>query len=238
MDKFNCIKCGNCCKFDSNDKSIYPKFLPGINMISLTTPRLLIQDWEKDAFPENTLVSGYVFFDIKNNTTIIFNYNIKNDSCPNLHNNECKNYSNRPISCKLYPCSFRDIDLSLPIQSAYRTCPAEIPLKELKELLDPDNSSKDNLRKKLFKRYGDGFIYGIISNIIIEIQLKFLADLEKKDIIKLAKPGYPIEFLKKRLDKSNSIEISELFYKHKGHYLHEAMLSEEGVKRIKEKISP
>jgi len=237
MNKFNCIKCGNCCKFDSDDESTYPKFLPESNIISLTSPRLLIQDWEKDSFPENTIVPGYVFLDIKNNTIIIFNYNLKDASCPNLHNNECKNYSNRPISCRLYPCSFRDISTSSLIQSAYGNCPAEIPSNKLKELLDSNNSSKEALRKKLFERYGNGFAYGVISNIILETQLKFLADLEKKNIIKLAKSGYPLEFLKKRLAQSNSIEISELFYKHQGHYLHEAMLSKEGFERIIKKIS-
>jgi len=238
MQVFECARCGSCCKsFKVEDKEKYPIFIPDSNILSLSAPRLFLFDWEKKSFPKDSIFPGFALFDLKSNRTIILNYNTSTDICPNLKNDLCSIHENKPISCWLYPCPFRDADSFLPTQSAFGVCKAELPPEQLNSLLDPTNSTKDELRKKFYLRYGDGFIKGLVSSILLENYMKFIATLEKQGIIKLAKEGYQLEFLKKRIDLAQTIDISELFYEYNKYHLHEMLLSKQGIEKIKEKIS-
>jgi len=237
MLKFECVKCGSCChSFKIEEQKDYPEFIENSNIISLSEPRLFLFDWEKKHFKDEDIVPGLSFLDTKNNNLIILNYNINKDICPNTKDNLCSIHENKPLSCWLYPCPYRDVDEVSDMHSAFGVCKAELPPEELKKILDIDNSTKEELRKKLYQRYGDDFIYGIISSMLLENYTKFVANLEKNGLIKLAKEGYPLDFLKKRLEQIDRVNVSELFYKYNNFNLHEMLLSEKGIEEIRKRL--
>jgi len=237
MKKFNCDKCGNCCgPFKVKNDVEYPFFVEGSSIIQFSEPRLMLHDWEKEFFPDGTVTPGTGFLDLKNNRVILLNYTITKESCPKLENNLCSIHSDKPLACWLYPCSLRDVDDIDEIQSAFGICKAELPPEELKNALDIENSSSNEIRKKLYERYGDGFIYGLVSKMIQESYAKFIVELEKKGEIKLAKEGYPINFLNKRMANAEKIDVSELFYEYNKAHLHIMMLSNEGIRKVKNNI--
>lgn len=231
MDKFICAKCGSCCKSFQENQEILS--LKG-NLIELSPPSLFIFDWEKKYFPENSLQPGTCVFDLKNETLIVLNYALKHRICPNLKNNICTIYGYRPLSCRIYPCPLHDIEKTNYVQSAFGLCKAEIPVKELISQLS--TSTKDEARIKLYTRYGDSFVYGIIYNILLENYSKFLSELEKNNIAKFAKEGYALESLKKRTGHAKVIGISDLYFEFHKKHLHTTLLSEKAIALLKDKF--
>ena len=106
MQKFECLKCGNCCK-DLSKESIPDIGLPcftGIKLLTLSAPILIINDWEKSLFPEENIAPCHAFFDLENNQTIIMDYALNTNHCPNLlPDNQCTIYEKRPLICKGFP---------------------------------------------------------------------------------------------------------------------------------------
>jgi len=236
MERFVCVKCGDCCRFNITDANSYPAFVKDSSIIQLSSSRLFLFDWEAELFPKGTVAPGTGFFDLKNNRLIVFNYTIKDDICPNLVGKECRVHASSPISCRLFPCPYRDISSRVRIDSDSCVCPADLSPNDLNKLLDIGRSSDNELRKKLLARYDSGFIYGIASSIILEAYGKLIKDLEEQGKIKIAKAGYPLDMIAKRIASSGKIGISKLFFEHNKYNLHELILSRQGIEKIKQKI--
>ena len=231
MEPFICVKCGSCCKsFKENKEELSIKG----KIIELTKPSLFIFDWEKGFFPEDSLMPGSCAFDMKNNTLIILNYALKSSACPNTKDNICLIYENRPLTCRFYPCPLHDIEKDNKIQSAFGLCKAELPTKEIIKWLG--NSTREEARRKFHFRYGDGFIYGMISNILLENYASFLSQLEKQGIVSLATDSISLDELNKRVKSSKSIGISELFFKFNNKHLHKMLLSDESISYLRKKL--
>ena len=233
---FSCTSCGNCCTFDTSLFSNQPlEFVQKSSLLRLSPPGLLVQDWEKSLFDFSIIKPSSGFFDIKNNRVIVLYYTFHIEKCPNLVNLKCTIYDKRPISCRLYPCSFRDAKYSRDVFSAHGSCPAELSQQDL-DLHLSSSLSLTELRKRIFARYGDGFAYGVITEMILKKYIQFITDQESKGLIKLAKEGYPLEFLSKRMQNVSYIDISELFFETTGHKLHEILLSPAGISETIRKI--
>ncbi|HPD81957.1 MAG TPA: YkgJ family cysteine cluster protein [Candidatus Pacearchaeota archaeon] len=92
-EKFQCRKCGDCCRFFGETDNWLPLF-----------------EWEKDKMKELAEQKKISFeakpieliFDKKSNLAFFINYGLKGP-CPFLINNKCSIYEDRPLICKAFP---------------------------------------------------------------------------------------------------------------------------------------
>ncbi len=130
IPKFNCQRCGKCCKdWGYSERTNLNAPLMKGKLILLSKPTLSIHTWEKDLFSEENINPGWVFFDIKNDKTIVMNYNLKEGIiCPNYNKEKgCLIYNKRPLICKSFPYTASEeiksgkMDFNLP--SGFGFCP-------------------------------------------------------------------------------------------------------------------
>jgi len=247
MQKFECLKCGNCCRNLGiiNRSSIDLPCFKGNKLLLLSTPVLTMQDWEKSLFSSENIAPCHVFFDLKNNQIIVMDYTLKNvKDCPNLlSDNTCKIYEKRLLICRGFPCPYADpIDLKTAKgpKSSYPRCKAELPAEELHKTLGFEKINNqykidsNTLRKNLFQRYGDAYIYRFMSLIFGKTCQDFLHKLEKENKIKLAVKEDNID-IKEKIKNSKKIDISQLYKKETGMDLKD-ILSKESFEKIKQRI--
>lgn len=94
--KFECKKCGWCCKNFSQNKGI---------------SGLPLFEWEKDKFEKLAEKKGIklyfqptdLIFDKRSGKHICITFSMENEPCPFLENNQCSIYSERPIVCRSFP---------------------------------------------------------------------------------------------------------------------------------------
>lgn len=129
VKKFECLKCGNCCKnFGSNESfSGLPLF-----------------EWEKQDFESLAkekkikleITSTNTLFDKKSKQYVCLTYSMKNQPCPFLSNNMCSNYEKRPIVCRSFPLARNPIIDDEPIgMNCFMHCPNFNPRLFLQENL-------------------------------------------------------------------------------------------------------
>lgn len=95
MVEFKCIHCGNCCSHLTASQGSYKW-------------GLYLSPSEAKFFPQE-----YVSPLFKHDNTI-FAYQVNVNVCPNLKDNRCIIYENRPLGCKTFPLiSFDRIDIDL-----------------------------------------------------------------------------------------------------------------------------
>lgn len=237
-EKFVCLKCADCCKdFGNNFKNRIPS-ISG-NCIWYSKPRLPLWDWEIHHFPKESIVPMVMLFDLKNEKSIIYQYTLNLQPCPMLNKkNRCLIYKDRPIVCKYFPCPIGDTENQEETLDVQLKCRAEKNVFELSSMLGMKLlkgsfvtcDSTSELSKNLYKRYGIAYVYRFSESILrTEIIGRFLFDLEQKGICKFAKEGYNINRLMKRIEKSEKINISDIFNKYNKDKLKD-FLSKENIK--------
>lgn len=214
--KFNCLKCGNCCREFGNHIRVEnpPDFYDMYRFVNFN-PKLTIWDFEKEYFNEYGVEPSLIIYDYIKQRCIIINYGIDTTPCPHLaENNICKIYENRPLVCKHFPSPIGDIKnlgFGEKIVGMKDVCEHEISLEELDEYLEIKKISYSNhihyqfnirtMEKKLLQRYGEAYIYHYIGSIIIpNIYFRFLNRLVSTCEI--------VPFLKGT--KENTYELLEL----------------------------
>jgi Fe-S-cluster containining protein len=233
--KFQCLKCGSCCRNikakESGEEKPTPFFLEKSNVIVLTKPSLLIQDWEKTIFKEIDIFPSTILFDIKNNRSLVLTYTISSSSCPLItKDNTCQAYNNRPLACRGFPCPY--VDTSMQIGSSINSsiCPAETEISKM------SNQDPQSYRKYLKERYQDSFIARLIQDFSLDYISKLITELAKENKLKLANASYPIDFLKKRIKNSPLIDVSQLIQEHTGSNFKD-MIQSQDFKNMIEKDS-
>ena len=117
--KFECKKCGKCCK--------------GLLMRDLGILRgLTLLPKERQLFSESTVAPGLGFGkDPDDKTFRVVTYQLKLDDCPKLEDNLCMIYDNRPASCRQFPFSY-DINSETgdTLLGVDLNCPAVLDLIE------------------------------------------------------------------------------------------------------------
>ncbi len=218
IKKFQCTKCGNCCKNftggQPQDKTEIPNIQPG-GLIQLSEPTLVLYDWEKDLFPKKNIEPFWAFFDSKNEQTIIFKYTLNLNTCPFLKDGSCSIYDKRPIMCRSYPCNMNSINGQMNLDTQHGFCEGEVTATELRKILslpkenDVTVNGKD-LRQKLYERYGDSYVYSFMQEEIDKATLTVLMNLFQKGFLKFAIPGYNLNFLVRRMKNSKQVNVSEI----------------------------
>ncbi|MHA1869910.1 MAG: YkgJ family cysteine cluster protein [Promethearchaeota archaeon] len=111
---FNCLQCGICCKKpsqESNDAKdeiikkipVYPEEADILEVLA-----------RKNNIPLR-LIEDNILPDVKNKKIIVTRFNIildeqNNFTCPFSINNKCSIYDNRPLVCRAYPVSLKEVD--------------------------------------------------------------------------------------------------------------------------------
>ncbi|MDD2777695.1 MAG: hypothetical protein PHS47_01490 [Methanocellales archaeon] len=232
---FKCLCCGECCQNFLSDEYRGKKigefaernpFIMNPFIINLSDIYLPFFDWEVDDFLQELkkinstrkIVPIKVSFDLKSERTIVHKYTLDGQNCPFFSNNKCNIYEKRPIVCKQFPC-MHDLSGLIAGQETklYENTGCKFEREnELKHDLLKNNRDKGKLSGSEIisffkKRYGDslfynleGAAYGIRSNT-------FLINLEKEGKIKLARKGYNLKYLLKKIDNSEAIGFSKLY---------------------------
>jgi Fe-S-cluster containining protein len=217
MKKFECNKCGECCKkffVRESPEDKIPCFSTPID-ICLTRMTLALWPWEKHLFKEEEITPAQIIYDLKNNKVIVVQYCLKTNYCPKLVNNQCSIYNDRPLICKLYPCPIGE--LAEGINPRSHICSAEPPLPEIIKELGVTSEDGVHARvisseiyKKLYFRYGDLFIANFVYDQMARIIGEHLGRLIQEQKIKPAKRGYDFKFLIKRIQNSETIDVDQL----------------------------
>lgn len=221
--EFKCLQCGECCNDFLSDKSKDKKTGEFDSPITVYLNRayLSLYDWEINDFSEELkkikserrIVPSVVSFDLKSNRTIVHMYTLDGQNCPFFLNNKCEIYNKRPLICKQFPClqDLSGLIFGKPIGLNRNTlCKFE------REDKFPYNLGITNLPISEFirilkKRYGDSLYYNLAGHNFAMSTILFLNQLNSEGKINLAKKGYDIKYLLKRIGNSKHIGISKFF---------------------------
>ena len=145
MEKFQCKKCGLCCKTYGVTEG--EKFLS-------------IYEWEIETFKkcakEKRIIINIkpvvLFFDTKHKLLFATGYGLFQTPCPFLVNNRCSIYEKRPLSCKLFPMRAYPLTLNKILKNDVldSSCPNYNANKFLKSIQDLDPDIKVNVCKSVF----------------------------------------------------------------------------------------
>ena len=231
IKKFECSKCGNCCKtFSFSEKKETPYF-DDDGLICLNHLTLPLYDWEanmlREEAKEDSIVPYKIIFDKKNNRCIVLQYTLNENTCPFFVDDSCSVYNERPSTCRMFPCAIKlgDVDKEskggIDIFAFTNHCSSEINREDLLEMigLNKEGSSETGsvqVNKNIYFRYGDSYVHCLVKDVIDKTLMKFVQSLIDNGEIEPAKPGYPIQFLEKRISNSNLVNISELYKQSKG----------------------
>ncbi|MDD2666176.1 MAG: YkgJ family cysteine cluster protein [Methanocellales archaeon] len=199
-------------------------FIMNSFIINLSDIYLPFFDWEIDDFLQELkkinstrkIVPVQVSFDLKSERTIVHKYTLDGQDCPFLSNNKCNIYEKRPIACKQFPCMY---DLSGLISGQEIKLYENTGCKfERENELKPDLNNRDEGKLSrsdivifLKKRYGDSLFYNLEGAAYSRRSNIFLINLEKEGKIKLARKGYDLKYLLKRINNSDAIGFSKLY---------------------------
>lgn len=240
--KFKCEKCGNCCtNFGRIPKKEYP-ILEENGVIMLSTPSLILYDWEAQLFPKGSTTPCEVFYDKTKNITIIMSYTLKNKKCPHqMKNSKCEIYNNRPIACRAFPCAYSDVKFvkdSKVLVDNSNICKAELTKEELYSLLGENKENVitfDNQKmiKNSYKRYGDVFVYSFMKSTNDRLVGRVLVELQVKHGFRFPTGEENPQELFEKIKNSKKLGFSQVFKKYTGNNLKDNF-SKQNFKTVKD----
>lgn len=252
MERFACLKCGTCCNRALSEKLQGVREAPYFKdkfQFCYARTFLPLFDWEVSLFPVGSVLPHTVIYDQNNDETIVIDFTLNVDTCPHLSDERvCKIYDKRPVICRFFPCPYGDagkLDASQNVSSAFGLCKAEMPAKELNrklgfEIQDPKTgragARPSVVHKRLFERYGDSYVYGLATSRMNDACIRFVDHMQRDMSRKFAQKGYNPTFLKKRIDKSRKIAISDMVRQVTGTDLRKTFFSEEYLGQIRSEL--
>jgi len=148
MIKFNCAKCGSCCR-NISDKNSSLRGLP-------------VLEWElkslKKLNPNLKTEPIDVFYDKKSKLYFCLGYSLIKEPCVFLKNNQCSIHKNRPLICKAFPIAKHPVFLEkVPDLSCFSKC-CNFDFKKFLESLGLSARKPYNISKeKLLEEYNKTF---------------------------------------------------------------------------------
>ena len=218
---FKCIQCGQCCShirgmISSEDKEFLKEYaygkMPLVQMQPVEKISFPLWDWEAKRFKEwqgevdARIKKSRVVFDLNTDKTIVVTYFIDSDKCTFLDGKKCLIYNKkRAYICRLFPFNkgpFLEVGEKAGKESMFGSCPAldkiykEIP-EDLNEMI-----------KFLNKTLPDELLNVVQHDIVTEWVNKTIVELVKTKKIRAAM-NYPYEFLMKRVENSEKIDLTD-----------------------------
>jgi Fe-S-cluster containining protein len=223
IPKFKCSACGKCCSkiqgfISKEEEEFIRKYgygkMPLMQVIPMEEMSFLLWDFEAKRFKEyekEVEIDAKIrpsrgVFDLKSNRFIVFTYHMNSEACPFLlDEGKCAIYDNsRSFVCQFFPFK-RSPLLKLEEESddLFGSCPnISIIISKL------DYSDKKKLVKELYDSFGENFLAALQNDIIMEWSNRLIIELMKNEMIKPA-INHPYEFLKKRIDNSEKIDLMD-----------------------------
>lgn len=193
IKKFQCIKCGKCCK---NLKQVNE---------NIPYKGLLIFEWEAHILTQKaqdlgikiSILTGHSFYDQKSNQLIVLHWVLNHENCPFLsERNECLIYEDRPLICKLFPIEnsglFERAILNQPlVRMDLMGCSQKEFFSKLKEEIG-DKKTFEEASKRVYEVFGEHYLASLqfdLVNYWIHEQVK---EMEAKRLIKILRQGNEI----------------------------------------------
>jgi Fe-S-cluster containining protein len=224
MMRFQCTQCGECCShirglIPQEDKQFLKEFaygkLPLVSLFPIEKMSFPLFDFEAKRFKKwamevnvnPKIKPSRVIFDLKSNKSIIFTYYMDYDACPFLKNKKCLIYNKkRAFICRLFPFNrgpFLDTGEKLSKNSMFGSCPSVLPL-----LSKLDDTDKAVFVRQLYDIFSSDFLDIIEYDYLTTWVNKLIIDLFRRQLIKPA-INYPYNFLLKRINNSEKIDLSD-----------------------------
>jgi len=163
------------------------------------------KDWQKEVKIDGKIKESRVVFDLNTNKTIVVTYFIDSDACTFLSDKKCLIYNKkRAYICRLFPFNkgpFLDTGDSSK-ENMFGSCPA------LEKLYDKIPEDFNEMVKFLNEAFPDEFLNVVQSDIITEWVNKTIVNLIKAKKIRAAM-SYPYEFLLKRINNSEKVDLTD-----------------------------
>ncbi|MEM2990114.1 MAG: YkgJ family cysteine cluster protein, partial [Halobacteria archaeon] len=202
MDKFQCRKCGHCCR---NLKRLRRLEDIGADKRPLYILEedisLSLYEWEVEDFQlageklgkRISVIPVLICIDQLSNTPLSLIWNILDSDCPFLsESNLCLIYEQRPIICRIFPVRVSGIFLRtsrLKFSDVFQDC------KYLAQLEIPSVLRYGEFIAMLHNCFGEIHAYSFHNERVQMILIDFLRDLESNGIIRLAR-NRPLKFVK------------------------------------------
>jgi len=223
MKKFFCKGCGKCCReIKSRDSGKeYPSFSGKGIAITLNEPMLSIFGFEKEAIEKEAdkknisvrIVPEQVLFDTRNKKTVILTYTFSGEMCAFLSNDKkCTIYENRPVHCRAHPApvGLRRLSESSgknPLTFNTKVCDSELSMHEYNEAFK--GRSIREIIKLFAERFGDTFFYKCYFEFLSMQQSLLIRKAIDEKGIKFAEKGTDMDLLKRRIQKSEKLELHD-----------------------------
>lgn len=233
MERFKCQKCGKCCNYLQSEQKFgrIPRFSEP-PFIILNTPGLVINDFEKDLFPN--AIPYLVVYDKKKERTVVLLYTLNTMRCPHVKDDKCTIYNKRPAVCRAYPCPYSEIE-NIEITSAHGFCPAELPERKLSNLLGVNSVKNPEFMKNLYARYGEGYLYKFMNARIRDVRAGFLAEMNVHRELDLAERENDFNELLQKIKDSEKVPFSQIYKERTSQNL-DIFFSEMMLEKVREKL--
>ncbi len=174
--KFECLKCGKCCKEFGTIKLSSNQNLRGFPIFEWERSRLITKAEENNFKLDITpLIEVH---DVKTKTNLVLEYHLhlkEKEPCPFLKNNQCSIYDDRPLVCKSFPIFSLNPDCIMSSD-----CPKMKDLQIFKKYM---------CKRKMFEMFDENYFVALQKESIIKILIDLIKELEKEGYIKIAKQG-------------------------------------------------
>lgn len=219
MSKFECKKCGHCCRYlrrtrelDLTTEEKRPLYiLPGIEQTWLS-----LYEWEVDDFlaaarklgREVKIIPVLIAIDQLTNTPLGLVWQLFMDKCPFLNeSNLCDIYEKRPLICRLFPVRRSGMFLktsTLKYEDIFLDC------KSLSQLELPVSSvmEREQFLRAMHEFFGEIYIYSFHQERTQMMLIELLKQLESQNIIKLAR-GRPVKYVRNMVDRKGVAGLFE-----------------------------
>lgn len=193
--KFECIKCGICCKnlIGKIKESSLLASGEHLNAVFLAQPidkiGLSVFDWEKEIMEEEgrkldiqvRFLPLHFLVDKIDEKAVVLSWMLSHINCPFLKNDECLIYEKRPLICRSYPITFLEIkksfdgfDIDIEIS---KECP------KIVEIEFDENVYFDEFVRKYYEIYGETFKDAVLLFLVNSFVRNLIKILIEKDLI-------------------------------------------------------
>ncbi|MBI2577134.1 YkgJ family cysteine cluster protein [Candidatus Woesearchaeota archaeon] len=224
IPKFSCSACGKCCShirgmISDEEKDFLRKFafgkLPLVQVIPIDKMSFPLFDfeakrfreWAKEAAVDAKIQPSRVVLDLNSNKAIIVTYAMDYDACPFLKEGKCSiYYTKRAFICRMFPFNrgpFLKTGENPKKEDLFGSCCRMEPI-----LPRLDDSSKDALVQQLYHSLSSEFLNVVQFDFMHEWINKTIVGLMKTRILRPA-VNYPYEFLLKRIENSEKIDLMD-----------------------------
>lgn len=225
MSKFECKKCGHCCRYLGKSKELEeltgkksPLYiLPGIEQTWLSLYEWELEDFlkaGKELNREIKIAPVLIAIDQLTNTPLGLVWQLAQEKCPFLSDsNLCDIYEKRPAICRLFPVRRSGFFLknsNLKYEDLFLNCrhlsPQQLPISSVME--------GEQFLRSMSEFFGEIYAYSYHQEKTQMMLIELLKRLEAENVIKLAR-GRPIRYVQNLVDRKGVVGLLKFLRENK-----------------------